>query len=135
MTVHVQRFYQSPAGTISKVSVDGQFVCYCTERPWLNNMRNVSCIPTGEYKLDWTQSPRFGRRLLVHDVPNRSHILWHGGNAALRDTKGCFLPCTRFELTQKGEVCGWSSRAALKLLEGFVGAGPATLVVDGPSEV
>jgi hypothetical protein len=32
---------------------DGEFICYSLERPWLDNAQNVSCIPAGEYELEY----------------------------------------------------------------------------------
>lgn len=49
------------------------------------------CIPTGIYKFEMRESPRFHRVLprLLH-VKGRSGILIHSGNTA-KDTKGCIL--------------------------------------------
>ena len=47
--------------------------------------------PAGTYDLSLTRSPRFRRMLpIVNDVPGRSGIRIHRGNA-VRDTKGCIL--------------------------------------------
>jgi len=60
------------------------------ERPYLNNQRNISAIPSGNYRLTKHISPKFGRCFWVHDVPNRSSILIHAGNTT-NDTRGCIL--------------------------------------------
>lgn len=60
------------------------------ENPWLDNQRNVSCIPEGRYECKRVQSPRFGNTFEVTNVPNRSHILFHKGNKE-DDTQGCIL--------------------------------------------
>ncbi len=74
------------------------------ELPWLNNQRNISCIPTGVYKAKKHMSPTFGRSFWLQDVPGRSEILMHFGNYAASknprtgrpDTRGCQLPGERF---------------------------------------
>lgn len=64
---------------------------YTLERPWANNARGVSCIPTGSYKVTFAWSNRFKKlmpRLLY--VPGRDGVLIHGGNTEF-DTEGCIL--------------------------------------------
>ncbi len=56
------------------------------ELPWLDNRRNVSCIPEGVYNV--SVHPR---GLSVENVPNRSGILFHVGNYT-KNTRGCILP-------------------------------------------
>jgi len=60
------------------------------ERPWLDNMPNVSCIPCGIYKAIRHVSPRFGETFLLQDVPRRSEILFHTGNISYHSS-GCIL--------------------------------------------
>ena len=60
------------------------------ERPWLENMPNVSCIPAGHYKAVRHHSPRFGDTFWIQDVPGRAEILFHKGNVAA-DSHGCIL--------------------------------------------
>lgn len=65
------------------------------ERPWLDNRRMVSCIPTNEYICRRVNSPKFGNTFEVIDVPNRSHILFHKGNID-DDSHGCILVGEQF---------------------------------------
>ena len=60
------------------------------ERPWLENVPNVSCIPAGHYRAIRHLSPKFGETFWVQDVPGRSEILFHKGNIAA-DSHGCIL--------------------------------------------
>lgn len=60
------------------------------ELPFLNNKVGVSCIPSGQYKVEKRQSERFGSHFLVKDVTGRSMILIHLGNYH-RNTSGCIL--------------------------------------------
>lgn len=68
----------------------GQPIAVTLELAWRNNARNVSCIPLGRYRCVPTVSPRHGVTWQVMDVPNRSGILFHAGNAA-PDSEGCIL--------------------------------------------
>jgi len=38
---------------IGSIYVDGDFICYSLERPWLDNAANISCIPEGIYDLQY----------------------------------------------------------------------------------
>lgn len=70
-------------------------IWYSIERPWLDNMPNVSCIPTASYSMIRVDSPRFGADSAyqgqlweVAEVPGRSAILIHIANWA-KDLQGC----------------------------------------------
>lgn len=60
------------------------------EKPWIENERVVSCIPTGTYFCGRVQSPKFDDTFEVCNVPGRTSILFHKGNT-LDDTQGCIL--------------------------------------------
>lgn len=68
----------------------GDFRCFTLELPWMDNQRNVSCIPAGTYWAKLFESPRFGTVVLLEDVPGRSMIEIHAGNYT-RDIEGCIL--------------------------------------------
>ena len=80
--------------TIGKLFINGESFCDTLENPYINNERNISCIPEGSYKvrlrLPRESATRDYLHLLVQDVPNRSYILFHIGNTA-KDTSGCIL--------------------------------------------
>ena len=80
--------------TIGRLFINGESFCDTLENPWLDNQRNVSCIPEGQYKvrlrLPRESATRDYLHLLVQDVPNRDWILFHIGNTA-KDTSGCIL--------------------------------------------
>ena len=62
---------------------------YTVEKPWADNKPNVSCIPTGYYKLVRVDSPKFGENTWeIADVTGRSHILIHVANTSV-DVIGC----------------------------------------------
>lgn len=76
----------------AEVYIDGELVfdCHTLELPWLDNQRNISCIPVGEYHCKKRYSQRFENHFHILNVPNRSYILIHHGNY-FRDTEGCIL--------------------------------------------
>lgn len=98
MDIMISRVYSGPEGTFG-VLHDFQGVPFAltAERPWAGNMRNVSCIPSGEYICERVQSPRFGETFEVTNVRNRNGILFHKGNIPLEDSQGCILIGEMFE--------------------------------------
>ena len=80
--------------TIGNLYLNGELFCDTLENPWLDNQKNISCIPKGEYKVRLRTARESATRdylhMLVKDVPNRSYILFHRGNTA-KDTQGCIL--------------------------------------------
>ena len=80
--------------TIGKLYLNGELMCDTLENPYLDNQRNISCIPAGQYnvrlRLARESATRDYLHLLVQEVPNRSYILFHIGNTA-KDTQGCIL--------------------------------------------
>ena len=69
---------------------DLKWACATLEPAWLNNMRQVSCIPTGTYRLRHRTSATHKDHLHVLTVPARDYILIHAGNFR-RSTAGCIL--------------------------------------------
>lgn len=64
------------------------------ENPYLDNQRNISSIPSGQYKVRLRLARESATRdylhLLVQEVKDRAYILFHRGNTA-KDTRGCIL--------------------------------------------
>ena len=84
----------SEESTVGELFLNGEKMCDTLENPYINNERNISCIPEGEYKVRLRLARESATRdylhLLVQDVPNRDWILFHRGNSA-KDTSGCIL--------------------------------------------
>ena len=80
--------------TIGNLYLDGEWLCDTLENPYLDNQRNISCIPEGQYKVRLRTARESATKeylhLLVEEVPDRSLILFHAGNSA-KDTRGCVL--------------------------------------------
>ena len=84
----------SKESTIGELFLNGERICDTLENPWVDNQRNVSCIPEGVYpvrlRLPRESATRDYIHLLVKDVKDRDWILFHRGNTA-KDTSGCIL--------------------------------------------
>ena len=80
--------------TIGTLYMNGEKFCDTLENPYLDNKRNISCIPVGQYKVRLRLARESATRdylhLLVQDVPNRDWILVHIGNYPSQ-TQGCIL--------------------------------------------
>ena len=78
---------------------DLEFTCKALELPWMDNERNVSCIPEGFYDVVPRSSAKYSDHLHIKDVDGRSLILIHWGNYAgsvnprtgHSDIRGCVL--------------------------------------------
>lgn len=84
----------SKKSTIGELFLNGERICDTLENPYVDNQRNISCIPEGIYpvrlRLPRESATRDYIHLLVQEVPNRDWILFHRGNTA-KDTSGCIL--------------------------------------------
>ena len=80
---------------------------FTIELPWLDNKKNISCIPAGIYKCTPYSSKKYKDVWQILDVPNREAILIHSGNFASEikligsyhkpDTEGCILVGLRMD--------------------------------------
>ncbi len=93
MEFHLQRAYHKE-GTNGTLFNAEKFLCHCIELPWRNNKRNISCIPEGRYKILPRYSIKFQNHLILENVQNRSLILFHPANDALKELRGCIAPVT-----------------------------------------
>lgn len=101
MQLLLQPLEKTPLSTVSNLFVDGMWECFILEdtvreeagRPvssW--KVAGVTAIPSGRYRIDITDSARFGRKLpLLVDVPGYSGVRIHPGNGP-ENTEGCLLP-------------------------------------------
>jgi len=80
--------------TIGELFLNSERLCDTLENPWLDNQKNISCIPVGEYpvrlRLARESATKNYLHLLIQDVPNRNYVLFHRGNTNA-DTQGCVL--------------------------------------------
>ena len=81
-------------GTNGALFNSGKFLCHTIELPWNDNKRNISCIPEGVYEVEPRFSKRFKHHLILKNVKDRSFILFHPANDALKELQGCIAPVT-----------------------------------------
>ena len=84
--VKLIRISRTLSETFGVLIIDGNPVCCTLELPWMDNNRNVSCIPVGIYHCTNVQKGI----IRVGNVPNRDGIQIHIGNKA-SDIEGCIL--------------------------------------------
>lgn len=87
----VRAFQNAIVGQLHIQTANFVWACQTLELPWKNNQPQVSCIPAGTYTCRRVNSPKFGDTFEVCGVPERSGILFHAGNYAPKDTRGCIL--------------------------------------------
>ena len=88
----LNRFYDDGQRTFGVLVCD-KTILPTIENPWINNKRNISCIPIGRYRCVVYQSPKFGLTFHILNVPGRGEteaIIFHIGNLD-DDTRGCII--------------------------------------------
>ena len=105
-----------PDGTNGKLECEGKLICKTIELPWKNNETKVSFIPEGKYFIKKRYSKKYQWHLEILNVKNRSFILFHPANNALRELKGCIAPVTKLS----GPGLGLMSRKAFSKLKRLV---------------
>ena len=111
MVIELQRLYRD-GWTDGLIFIKGILLCRSIELRWVNNERNVSCVPEGVYPVAIIQHPKFGECLQVSGVKGRSGILVHVANDAQKELRGCIAPV--FTLSGNGK--GQHSRLALNYI-------------------
>lgn len=96
------------------------YQCKTLELPWVNNERNISCIPEGDYwvrKRTAAESPsRDYDHFIVEKVPDRSYILWHAGTY-FTHIKGCLLMGQYYnDINDDGQLDIMKTRHTIALL-------------------
>lgn len=113
--------------TQGRLMLPGGAWFFTLERPWMDNKRGVSCIPTGTYHAVWRQRPNKTWSYWLKDVPERTWILIHSGNIVAH-VQGCImLGLMRGRL--KGEPAVFNSGPAVRQFESLMGHEPFTLEV------
>lgn len=125
MEIVVDRFTADDDTTVSRVSVDDQFVCFGLEDEFREEkLATETRIPAGTYDIllrtEGGHHLRYAARfsefhrgmLHLQDVPNFTFILIHCGNTD-EDTDGCLLVGSQ-ALTEPGEMRVTQSTAAYR---------------------
>ncbi len=108
-------------GTLEAHNLNAVLMCKTLELPWQNNLKNISSIPKGTYKVRWTFSSRFLRYTYeVQDVPGRTGIRIHPANYFFQ-LNGCVaLGDKLVDINGDGKLDVTNSRATLALFESFM---------------
>jgi len=115
MELQLLRSYY-PEGTNGELWCGQRIICHTIELPWLENQRQISCIPEGRYKLRKRFAEQFQWHLWLENVPNRQWILVHPANNAQKELRGCIAPVFKLE----GIGIGSQSKGAVKKLNSLV---------------
>ena len=96
--------------------LDVDFECCTLELPFKANARDISCIPTGEYKVIPRTSKKFGDHYEVNDVQLRKFILIHPANYYTQ-LRGCIaIGYDFYDINGDGEHDLTYSRRTIKRL-------------------
>lgn len=97
------------------------FKCFSLELPWKNNASNISCIPTGTYKVKYTFSPRFLKYTYeILGVKGRSGIRIHSANF-VSQLNGCIaLGDKLLDINADGQLDTINSRKTISDFENFM---------------
>jgi hypothetical protein len=94
--IWLYRFPSTLFGTFG-VLLDGNIpFCLTLEREWLDNQKNISCFPDGDYICKRVTSPKFGNTFEITNIPNRTACLFHKGNID-DDSHGCVIVGEQYE--------------------------------------
>ena len=77
-------------GTFGVLRIQKRVFCVTLEPADRLNAPNISSIPAQQYLCNRVSSPKFGETFEVMDVPERTSVLFHAGNA-VKDTLGCII--------------------------------------------
>jgi hypothetical protein len=115
MVLLITRTY-FPDGTNGNLECEGKLICKTIELPWKENQKKVSCIPEGKYLLQKRYSSKFKWHIEIMNVTNRTSILFHPANNAIKELNGCIAPVTKIS----GAGLGLLSRKAFTKLRTIV---------------
>lgn len=107
-----------PGGTNGSLNQGSRLICHTIELPWKDNIPRLSCIPEGRYGIQMRYSLRFKTHMMLTDVKDRSLILVHPANDALKELKGCIAPV----MIHTGDGKGSGSRRAFEKLKLIISA-------------
>jgi hypothetical protein len=115
MELELTRTYYSD-GTNGMLYYKSTFQFFTIELPWLANEPQHSCIPEGRYRLFIRHSEKHHVHFLIDGVMNRTLILIHPANDALKELRGCVAPV----MTVTGPGKGLQSRVAMGKLKQLI---------------
>jgi hypothetical protein len=115
--------------TLGLLSIPGYRGLYTLENPWLDNKRNVSCIPTGRYICKPFSGEKYKNVYQVLNVENRSSILFHHGNWE-RNTQGCILVGYGVDYITRSSPMITNSKAAMDKMRSLLKEEDFELIIE-----
>ena len=104
------------------------------ERNWVQNKKEESCIPMGDYICQRIVSPKYGDVFEVINVPQRTHILVHKGNVE-DDSKGCILIGEQFGFLKNKVAITHSGDGFNEFMNRLKGVSQFRLVIESANHV
>jgi hypothetical protein len=119
VVVTIYRQYPDGKCTSGYLAVDGTIIVYALERPWVDNLSNVSSVPAGKYKAHLRYDKDDHWRIQLDGVPGRTGVQIHIGNQP-EESKGCILVGEKLG----ADLCSLqgSKKAYAKLKKAFYGS-------------
>lgn len=117
--------------TLGDIQVGTIFSKVTLERPWKNNIANISCIPKGKYLCKWKfKLNSLAFHYQVMNVPNRTGIFIHSGNYFF-DSVGCILLGTGYaNINNDKETDIINSRITIQAFETLMNKKDFTLIIQ-----
>ncbi len=117
-------------GNLTAINEGATFTCKTLELADKNNQQNISCIPSGVYKVVWSFSPRFMKFTYeITGVKNRSGIRVHSGNF-FTQINGCILLGNNLvDINGDKELDVINSQKTIELFNNFMGKKEFTLII------
>ena len=110
-------------------TLTGTAIWQTLELPWLNNLKDKSCIPAGTYLCELRFSPVHNMKLFwITGVKDRDDVEIHWGNFA-RDTKGCVL----VGMSRENAAIDNSHTAFEQFMNSLAGVTSFTLQIKDPT--
>jgi len=139
LQLYITRLFDDGKQTTGNMMVydkSGIYGYFATLEPsWLNNERNISCIPPGTYIGEKRHSEKYGWHILITGVPGRVLILLHFGNYR-KNTKGCGLVgemITKIDSDSLFDIS--NSRNSMKKLMDIVGENEKVLITIKDAQI
>tara|TARA_R110000803_G_scaffold209612_2_gene279598 strand:+ start:185 stop:598 length:414 start_codon:yes stop_codon:yes gene_type:complete len=110
--------------------LDNVFNCTTLELPFKANLRNISCIPPGQYEVVKRFSKNYGEHYIIKNVPDRTYILIHVANY-YTDLRGCIgVGKTFANINEDYFIDITNSRNSLKALIDHAPEGFSLTIID-----
>lgn len=99
-------------GFMNVININEIYGCFTLELPWLDNKKDISCIPTGRYEWDKYDSPSKGLVIRLKNVPERTFVEIHIANYK-RQLRGCIaVGVNRADIDKDGLIDVVKSKVA-----------------------